>query len=348
MDKKIAILATGAIGSSIGADFTQAGYDVLLIDQWPAHVEAMKTRGLRVTKAYQVLIPVTACHLCELASLKPQFDMVFLTSKSIDTSWLVEFIKPYLKPDGLLLSIQNSLNDEWISPIIGAERDIGCALELSAEVFEPGTVQRDTDRNASRFVIGELDGKITPRIQEVAQILSLTGRTEVTANIWGAKWTKLVYNTMNSALGPIGGKKSRDMLKTPKYLAFAIKMGKEAVEVGKALGYILEPVFGMTAEEFAGSSDEDLKRLLLKINTDVDSSGLDHHTAVEQDFIKGRRSEAGEYLNGLVAAKGRQVGVPTPYNDALVLVVRQVEQGKLERNRSTLEMLTSQPPGQIT
>jgi 2-dehydropantoate 2-reductase len=43
MDKKIAVLGTGAIGSSVGADFTKAGYDVALIDQWPAHVEAMKS-----------------------------------------------------------------------------------------------------------------------------------------------------------------------------------------------------------------------------------------------------------------------------------------------------------------
>ena len=49
MGKKIAVLGTGAIGSSVGADLTKSGYDAVLIDQWPAHVEAMKSKGLRIT-----------------------------------------------------------------------------------------------------------------------------------------------------------------------------------------------------------------------------------------------------------------------------------------------------------
>ncbi len=48
MGKRIAVLGTGAIGSSVGADLTEAGEDVVLVDQWPAHVEAMKAGGLHI------------------------------------------------------------------------------------------------------------------------------------------------------------------------------------------------------------------------------------------------------------------------------------------------------------
>jgi 2-dehydropantoate 2-reductase len=90
MDKQIAVLGTGGIGSCIGADLTRAGHNVLLIDQWPAHVEAMKTQGLHVTmRGEESCVPVQAVHLCELAGLKPQFDIVFLTVKSYDTCWMV-------------------------------------------------------------------------------------------------------------------------------------------------------------------------------------------------------------------------------------------------------------------
>lgn len=201
MARSMAVLGTGAIGSSIGADLTKAGHNVLLIDQWPAHVEAMKAKGLRVTmREEEFLVPVQAFHLCEMKDLhfapQRQLDIVFLTAKSYDTCWMVEFIKPFLKSDGVLVSVQNSLNDEWISPIIGRERDIGCAFELSADMFEPGRVKRNTDRVTTKFVLGELDGRTTPRLQEVAQILSAVGRTQVSTNIWGAKWTKLVFNSM--------------------------------------------------------------------------------------------------------------------------------------------------------
>ena len=72
---KIAVLGTGAIGSCVGADLTRAGHDVLLIDQWPAHVEAMKARGLVVTMPKgRDETRVRAVHLCEMKALQPSFD----------------------------------------------------------------------------------------------------------------------------------------------------------------------------------------------------------------------------------------------------------------------------------
>lgn len=337
MTKKMAVLATGAIGSSIGADLTKAGNDITFIDQWPAHVEAMKAKELRVSiNGDEFQIPVRAMHLCELCNAKPEFDIVFLTAKSYDTRWMVELVKPYLRSDGILVSVQNSMNDEWIAPIIGSKRDIACAFELAAELWEPGFVERHTDRATTRFVFGELGGDVTPRVQEIAQMFRAVGKTEVTTNIQGAKWTKLVFNAMNSSLGSIAGMKSSEMIKNPKYVDFAIKMGKEAVQVGMALGYALEPVFGLTAEDFLGSTEEALKNVLLKVNRDI---GSVHHPAVMQDLLKGRRTEVDEYLNGLVVKKGREVNVPTPCNEALTSLVRQIEQGKIRMDPSNLATL---------
>ena len=337
MSKKLAVLGTGAIGGSIGADLTRAGYDVALIDQWPAHVEAMKSQGLRVRMPEGELhLPVQAVHICELAGLKTQFDIVFLAAKSYDSRWMAELIKPYLKPDGVLISTQNSLNDEWVAPIIGPERDIGCALELSAELFDPGIVKRNTDPAHTRFVVGELDGTITARVQEVAQILGVAGKTEVTANIWGAKWTKLTVNTMVMGVDSIGGIGPWELVQNTKYVDFCVKLGRETVEVGAALGHTLEPLFGLTAEDFLGSTDEKLKTLVLKLAGDV---GKEARSCVLQDLLKGRLSEIGGYLNGLVARKGRDVNVQTPLNEVVASLVGQIEDGKLQMNRSNLEML---------
>jgi 2-dehydropantoate 2-reductase len=67
MAKKIAVLGAGAIGSSVGADLTHRGYDITIIDQWPAQVETLKSSGLRIEMTDENLqIPVRA-HLCDLA-----------------------------------------------------------------------------------------------------------------------------------------------------------------------------------------------------------------------------------------------------------------------------------------
>ncbi len=339
LEKNIAVLGTGAIGSSIGADLTKAGYNVLLVDQWPAHVEAMKASGLHGTMAGEEFqIQVQACHLCDLSSLKPRFDMVFLACKSYDTCWMVELIKPYLKADGVLISTQNSINDEWIAPIIGRERDIACAFELSAEVFEPGLVKRNTDHNTTQFILGELDGRITSRVEEVAQILGTVGKTEVSTNIWGAKWTKLVLNSMTMALCGVLGIRSWQVAENADYLTIAIKLGKEAAMVGTSLGFTLVPIFGLSAQDFSKLKEEELKSLYLRV---VRVRGKGYITALLQDLLKKRRTEAG-YLNGLVVKKGLEVNVPTPVNEAVTALVHKIEEGTLEMGTSNFEMLKHQ------
>jgi len=336
MDDQIAVLGTGAIGSSVGADLTRAGYDVMLIDQWPAHVEAMKADGLRVTMTDEDLhTAVNAIHICEVCTLTHRFDIVFLTAKSYDSRWMTELIKPYLKPDGALVSLQNSLNDEQIAPIISPTRDVGCVVELSAEVFEPARVNRNTTRSGTWFAVGELHGRITPRAEKLAAILSCVGKTAITTNIWGAKWTKLIANCMLQA--PIGvlGLYEQEATDIPDVFDFCIRLGREAMEVGATLGYTIEAIYGLSADEFRGSTDEVLKK---NLRTLVRHMGKDARNSVLQDHIKGRYSEV-DQLNGLVVKKGREAGMPTPLNEAIVALTRKIQFGELKPDRSNLKLL---------
>jgi len=336
MVREMAVLGTGAIGSSIGADLTKARHNVLLIDQWPAHIEAMKAHGLRVIMPEEELhTPVKAVHLCEVASLRKEFDIVFLTMKSYDTCWMVHFIKPYLKPNGVVVSIQNSLNDEWIAPIIGYGRDIASVIELSAEIFEPGLVKRNTDHSRTWFALGELHGRITPRLQEIAHILSAAGKTEMSTNIWGAKWTKLTVNCMSQGVAGVLGIFDWEITQNTKILELCIKLGKECFQVGMTLGYRLEPIFGMSAEEFLGSTDEVLKKNLVTLISHV---GKGARNSVLQDHLKGRRSEV-DFMNGLVVKKGEEAGVPTSLNQAITSITKQIGKGTLRPGLDNLKML---------
>jgi 2-dehydropantoate 2-reductase len=325
MGKRIAVLGTGAIGSSVGADLTRAGQNVWLIDQWPEHVEAMKSKGLHITMPEgDQDTKVRALHLCEVASLKQPFDIIFLTSKSPDSCWLTNFIKPYLASTGVLVSLQNSLNDEWIAPIIGYQRDVPSVVELAAQILAPGVVRRRTGPTKAWFALGEMHGRITPRVKELAQILSAAGRTEVTSNIWGAKWSKLIVNTMSHAIAAILRDTEPVVVENPKLFQLGIALGKECLEVGLALGYRVEPVFGLTAEDMAGAPEEMLKRILQTLCNHIGK----HTNSFLQDMMKGRPSEV-HYMNGLVAAKGREAAIPTPFNDEITRLVEQIERGQM-------------------
>ena len=202
MQKKIAVIGAGAIGSSVSADLTKAGLDVTVVDQWPAQVEKLKKDGIIIRMPdIEVRTPIRALHLCELSSEMPEFDIVLLAVKSNDHRWLTELIRPYLKTDGVLVPVQNGFNDDSIASIIGRERVIGCALELSAEIFTPGEVKRNTTHKTTWFGVGELDGFYTPRLKEIESILGHVGKVEATGNIYSTKWTKLVANTMTMEIG---------------------------------------------------------------------------------------------------------------------------------------------------
>ena len=335
-DRKIAVVGAGAIGSSVSADLTHAGYDITVIDQWPAQVEALKAAGLHIQiPDGDVKVAMRALHLCELAAANLEFDIVLLAVKSYDCRWLAEFIKPYLRADGVLVGVMNGMNDDTLAAVVGKERTIGCVLELSAEIFTPGLVQRNTTHNGTWFAVGELDGYLTPRVKEIQALMSHVGRCDVTNNIYGAKWTKLIANSMT--MGPHGllGLRNGEAVNLPGMADIAAQIGRESYAVGAALGHRIEPIFGLRADEFAGSSDENLATAREALMKHV---GGRSRTAPIHDHIKGRRSEM-DLITGHVSRGGRKHGIATPYNDAVLEIDRRINKGELKMDASNFELL---------
>ena len=333
---RIAVVAAGAIGSSIGADLTNAELDVTIIDQWPEHVEAMRSDGLKVTMPdLDLHVPVNAHHVCDLAVLKPTFDVVLLCAKSQDTKWMAQLIEPFIAEDGVLIGVQNSMNDESHAEIVGRERTIGCAIELSADLFTPGEIVRNTSRSRTWLAIGELDGSLSGRLEALSDILSHASVVETTTNIAGKKWTKLVANSMT--MGPFGlfGMLNWDAMRLPGMNAISVELGRETVAVGHALGHQLEPIFGLSAEDFAGATDD---VLMTAMETLMHHVGKYSQTAIVVDQKKGRRSEF-QYISGLVVRMGKQVGVATPYNSAVTDLAFQIDRGEIEMEPANFERL---------
>ena len=273
--------------------------------------------------------------MCVLGADKQPFDIVCLALKSFDHRGLAEFIKPYLKSEGVLVGVMNGMNDDSVASIVGRNRTIGCCIELSAEIFTPGLVQRNTTHQGTWFAVGELDGFYTPRVKEIQSILSHVARCDVTSNIYGAKWTKLIANTMT--MGPHGllGLRNAEAVNLPGMADIAVQIGKESLAVGTALGFRIEPIFGLRADEFAGSNEENL---VTARETLMKHVGGRSRTAPIHDHIKGRRSEM-EFISGLVSRKGRELGIPTPGNDAVVEIDRKINEGTLKMDPSNLEVL---------
>jgi ketopantoate reductase len=103
----------------------------------------------------------------------------------------------------------------------------------------------------------------------------------------------------------------------------SVRLGRESVAVGQALGYRMEPVFGLLADEFAGATDE---VLITAMKTLLGHVGNNSRTAPIHDNLKGRRTEL-EFISGLVARKGAELGIPTPCNAAVAEIDREIHSG---------------------
>jgi 2-dehydropantoate 2-reductase len=333
--KRVAVLGAGANGAGIGAELVAAGVDVTLIEQWPAHVEKMRADGLRIEMPERVLeVPVEALHLCEVAEVKQPFDVVLMLMKAYDTRWAAELIKPVLAADGLLAGVQNGFTADAIAEVVGAERAIGCVIECSAMMEEPGVVERHTPPESSWFAVGSLSHATAGREVEVADLLAHAGRTEIVDDIDSAKWMKLVSNATTLVTTAILGEPMLASLKHEAMRDLMIASGREALAAGLAQGYEIQPIFGLTADDLT-EEDGVVEKLL-----DALYSGFvlpSTTTTILHDWSKGRRSEVDD-INGQVIA---QLAEAAPVNRAVVEMAHRIERGDLEPQLSNYVELAS-------
>jgi 2-dehydropantoate 2-reductase len=336
--KKIAVLGAGANGGPIGADMTRAGLDVTLIEQWPAHVEAMRENGIRVEMPEEtVTTKVRVFHLCEVAELRETFDIVFLVVKAYDTRWACELIKPLLAADGLVVGLQNGMTLDDVAAIVGPERTMGAVIEIASGMFEPGVIKRQTPPAGTWFGIGAYDAATRGREGEVMDLLRHAGKVAEQDDIRSAKWMKLVANGSEFLVSSILNLPLADAIKVPGMREVMMASGKECVRTALALGHKLVPIMG---NDRVTENDPDAYATAL-LDQVLDGWTLpDTLVTVLQDWRKGRRGEVDD-INGLVVAEQARLGGAAPINARLVELGHQVESGALRADPSNAGLLRS-------
>ena len=336
---RIGIIGAGAIGCVVGGLLTKAGHDVTLVDQWPEHIETMKQRGLRLSGTCgEHTIPVKALHIHELQGVATPFEAIFVSVKSYDTEWAAQMALAYLKqPDGVVVDFQNGVNDERVASVVGKARCLGCVITIGAGMYEPGHAMR-TDSGSVGFKIGEHDGRDTPRAQALARAMNDVAGAKVTTNLWGERWSKLAVNCMANPLAGLSGLGSAEVRTAPIPRRIAIHVAAEVIQVGRAAGYEVEPIYGIDARRFVDAA-QGKGRAAVEADMAASVKFLTGgRPSMLQDVMKGRRTEI-DYLNGYVSQQGKRLGVATPVNDAVVAAVRQHGVGTLKPDPKNLEPL---------
>lgn len=352
MGKHIAIIGAGAVGGFVGGRLAKSGQDVTLIDSWSEHVEAIKGSGIRITTPEgSECIAVRAIHLNEVQSLlRHPIDIAFIGTKSYDTEWATMMVKDYLSPYGVVVSLQNCINEERIAGIVGWGRTMGCiAHTISVRLDGAGHVMRTRKASGAAkhvFSVGEVHGRVTARAEELAQMMTAVDGSTVTRNLWGERWAKLSLNSMHNGLAAITGLNHHGVAENVLPRRLSIKLGGEAIRVGQALGFDIGHIRKMraaawlAASEGDGPSLEKIEEVILGETKKMTNAG---RPSTAQDVQKGRRTEI-QFINGYVAAKGEQAGIATPAQRAITDLVREVELGKLKPAESNVELILARAP----
>ena len=272
-------------------------------------------------------VAVRAYHLCDLCTLHETFDVVLLAMKAYDTRWSCEMIKPHLAPDGMLIGMQNAMEAGTIADVVGPERTLGCVDRTVVGDVHAGPRQAQhaaaEDLDRARRARRQRRWQGSPRCRRCS---SPVGKVEIKPNILAAKWTKLIVNAM--CLGPFAmvGLTLYDALKLPGMRELIIEIGEEAMRVGHDLGHPVEPIFGLTQADLAGSN-RPAEKLFDTLASHV-GPGRGRNTVL-QDLLKGRASEV-DMINGRVVEESERRGYAAPANARVVEIVRQIEAGALK------------------
>lgn len=352
MAKHIALMGAGAVGGFVGGRLAKAGHDVTLIDSWSEHVEAIKQHGIRITTPEgSERIPVRAIHLNEVQSLlRHPVDIAFIATKSYDTEWATMMVKDYLSQHGVVVSLQNCINEERIAAIVGWGRTMGCiAHTISVRLEGAGHVMRTRQASGAAkhvFSVGEVHGRVTERAEALAQMLSAVDGSTVTTNLWGERWAKLSLNSMHNGLAAITGFNHHGVAENVRARRLSIKLGGEAIRVGMALGFDIGPIRKTPVDVWLAASDGDrasLEKIEEVILGEVAKMTDAGRPSTAQDVQKGRRTEI-QFINGYVAEKGEAAGIATPAQTAIATLVREVELGKLAPAERNVDLILARAP----
>jgi 2-dehydropantoate 2-reductase len=289
-------MGAGAVGCYYGGMLARAGHAVTLIGR-PAHVQAVAANGLRMqTLAFDETVPLAAS---TGAFAVAGADVVLFAVKSRDTENAGETMRAHLKPGALVLCLQNGVdNAERLRAVLPGVDVAAAVVYVATEMAGPGHL-----RHHGR---GELVIEPSPLSAELTNALIAAGvPTEISDNVRGALWVKLILNCAYNALSAVARLPYGELVRRPGVPEVMRDVVAECRAVAAADGVTLP-----------GEVDAAVRSIAESMPTQYSSTA--------QDLMRGKPSEI-DHLNGFVVRRGESLGVPVPANRVLWTLTRLVE-----------------------
>jgi 2-dehydropantoate 2-reductase len=308
---KYLIFGTGALGSVLGGLLQESGCDVTYVGRGK-HFKAVQENGLKITGIWgEHYIPASLIlGFVDPNKIQKKFSVILLCVKSMHTDEASGQAEPLLEDDGIMVSIQNGLNNwETIANHVGENRTVGARVIFGAEIPEPGLVKVTVI--ADEVLMGEPFRMVNRSLLEAtSRDLNSAGIPTGIASsedIRSALWVKVLYN---SALNPLSA-----ILEVPYG-----KLG-QSHETQEIMRKVLEEIFQVMEHKGVRISFKDSADYYRFFIEKLLPPTADHHSSMLQDISAGRQTEI-DALNGAISQYAKELGIGTPYNDFLTALIR--------------------------
>jgi 2-dehydropantoate 2-reductase len=297
---KIGIMGTGGTGGYFGGLLARAGHDVTFVARG-AHLAAIRDKGLRVDSVNHDTFTVRGQAVEDTAGAGEQ-ELVLFAVKMYQNAAAIEKVRPMMGDASMVLTLQNGIdNYEQLAAAFGDDKVLIGSCYMEGRVVEPGVVSQGGPGAAS---FGEIQPGVTDRCRRLFQVFKDAGwNVTLEENMMAMLWKKFSYIAGSAAVCSATNSVYEEMRNVPETRALIQGAIEEALAVGRARG--------------APIADDSLDWAM----DSLDRFPPQGRASLAKDFLEGRQVEL-EGMNGTVARMGREVGVPTPINDALYAILK--------------------------
>ena len=320
---RFVVVGPGAIGGAAAALLARDGNDVTLVCKDPALAARVSVEGLRIRGARgdaRMRMPAVAA----IEELAGQFDFALIAVKAPDLQDAARRLVPFLRPESLVVSMQNGMCVDALAAVVGAARTVGCVVGWGSTMLAPGDIDVTS---TGELLIGTPANDDGARMQTLRTALDAVAPTLIVEDILCHLYSKLIINSCITSVGALCGLPMGRMLARRDARSLFVAIMREAVEVADAVALKVPPYAGRLdyhaflrgSGPLAALRRSILIRLIGFKYRRLRSSSL-------QSLERGRKTEI-DYFNGYIARRGKENGVPTPVNTAIVARVKEIEAG---------------------
>ncbi len=332
---KILLVGAGSIGGTTSVMLSESGADIEIVEANKERAEKIREEGLTLTGALgdhcqKLKVYTSSSELTDI------YDVCIIATKYFALQAVAREYLPYVKADGLFVSMQNGICTNRLAEVVGPEKTVGCMIGFGATLLPDGRINVTSK---GELKIGRLNGVVDDRIKELAQVYCALLPTKAVPNIEACLYSKLIVNSCINSIAALTGETVGVMFTSEKAKYIFLEIAREATIAGKKGGIKIPPYAKVLNYNLLILTEAGwYKKICAGLATIVGKRFGNVRPSTLQSLDRGEKTEI-DIFNGYIIEQGKKTGVPTPVNQQIYDAIKAIENGEMKSSMENLDKI---------